>query len=103
MRDNMLSSSVGGSGSLTSDSALPRTGRNADKRANLSAAKAIYAQILSRIAKAASLARIAKSPAGPTHEGQPPWQPQLAINSCVFASNSSLARNNGSENPIPPG
>jgi len=43
----------------------------------------------SRIASAASLARGARSPAGPTQEGQPASQGQAWINSCVLRISSS--------------
>src|SRR6266853_6074086 len=82
--------------------AAPSAGRSAATRANLSSA-AIYPQLLCRIASAASLARGAKSPAGPTQEGHPDSQLQPTISSRVCATSNSCARYNGSENPIPPG
>ena len=45
-----------------------------------------YAHNRSRIASAASLARVPVSPAGPTHEGQPLSQEQPAISSRVFCT-----------------
>src|SRR5215475_4803617 len=57
----------------------------------------------SRIASAASFARGAKSPAGPTQEGQPASQGHARINSRVFSVSNSCTRNSGSENPMPPG
>src|SRR6267154_130371 len=82
--------------------AAPSAGRSAATRANLSSA-AIYPQILCRIASAASLARGAKSPAGPTQEGHPDSQLQATISSRACAKSNSCARYNGSEKPIPPG
>src|SRR5208283_1934318 len=57
----------------------------------------------SKIASADSFALGAKSPAGPTQDGQPASHGHAWINSRVFSTNNLCARNNGSENPIPPG
>src|SRR5260370_4074186 len=58
---------------------------------------------LSRIARADSFARGARSPAGPTQEGQPCSQGHAAMSSRVFCTRNSCVRKRGSEKPMPPG
>src|SRR5438067_1767764 len=64
-------------------------GFRAARRENLSAIAAIYAHSRSRIASAASFARGARSPAGPTQEGQPSSHSHEEISSRVFSISKS--------------
>src|SRR5947209_20252091 len=57
----------------------------------------------SRIASAASFACGARSPAGPTQDGQPASHAQARMSSRVFCTRSSWTRKSGSEKPKPPG
>src|SRR5713226_24339 len=82
---------------------IARAGLSAARRENLSAVAAIYAPKRSRMARAASFARGARSPAGPTQEGQPRSHSHAEMSSRVFCTRRSWARKSGSEKPMPPG
>lgn len=85
------------------DAGVARAGLSAESRANLSIGAVIYGQSRPRMARAASLALRARSPTGPTQEGQPWLQVQLEMRSRVWRRSSSCARKSGSEKPMPPG